>query len=73
MEHIDSKAPAAGAADQLTSSDLAAAGRFADACYDSSVLMPNRSAMERLAAAGVVIRLESGAWAETPRLRQLGF
>jgi hypothetical protein len=57
----------------VTVSDLSAASRFADCCYDDRLRMPSREAMERLVELGVVERLETGAYAETALLRRLGF
>lgn len=56
----------------LSESDMAAARRFAGGCYDDSIGLPSKEAMERLERAGVVQRLPQGGWADTPRLRQLG-
>lgn len=57
----------------VTLSDLSAASRFADCCYDDRLRMPSREAMERPVALGVVEHLETGAYAETALLRRLGF
>jgi len=57
----------------FTEGDRRAAQRFADCCYDDTLRMPTRKAMERLLALGVVVLDRPGAYAETPLLRQLGF
>lgn len=57
----------------VTDAEKATARRFADCCYDDSLRMPSRAAMQRLVDLGIVERLAPGCYAETPRLRQLGY
>lgn len=59
------------AAPQPTAADKAAARRFLDCCYDSTLRMPTQQQMARLELLGWVERLDNGAYAETPTLRAI--
>jgi hypothetical protein len=66
-------APKSDAHDELSSEDHALAARFSDSCYGGNVEPPDRKGMLRLAELGIVEEVERGKFAETPKLRELGF
>jgi hypothetical protein len=49
--------------------DKAAARQFLNCCYDDTLRMPAKDKMQRLVELGWVERLDNGAYAETPILR----
>lgn len=57
----------------LQPNEIDAAKRFADCCYDDTLRMPKRALMQRVVECGVVTEIATGIYAETPKLRQLGF